>query len=79
MKRLLIVSMAAVALALVPMAAAADEGGGGQHFGPFAGADDGPPSLFGPCGGAMMMNRCVVPFEPPSLRRLATLRNHSVT
>ena len=38
MKRLLIVSMAAVALALVPMAAAADEGGGGQHFGPFAGA-----------------------------------------
>jgi hypothetical protein len=37
MKRLLIVSMAALALALVPMAAAADEGGGDQHFGPFAG------------------------------------------
>jgi hypothetical protein len=37
MKRLLIVSMAAVALALVPMAAAADEGEGNQHFGPFAG------------------------------------------
>ena len=38
MKRLLIVSVAAVALALVPMAAAADEGEGDQHFGPFAGA-----------------------------------------
>ncbi|HKV31616.1 MAG TPA: hypothetical protein VJT14_11440 [Candidatus Dormibacteraeota bacterium] len=38
MKRLLMVSMAALALALVPMAAAADEGEGGQHFGPFAGA-----------------------------------------
>jgi hypothetical protein len=37
MKRLLIVSMAALALALVPMAAAADEGEGDQHFGPFAG------------------------------------------
>ncbi|HVS06837.1 MAG TPA: hypothetical protein VHK65_11840 [Candidatus Dormibacteraeota bacterium] len=38
MKRLLMVSMAAVALALVPMAAAADEGEGDQHFGPFASA-----------------------------------------
>jgi hypothetical protein len=38
MKRLLMVSMAAVALALLPMAAAADEGEGNQHFGPFAGA-----------------------------------------
>jgi hypothetical protein len=39
MKRLLIVSMAAVALALVPIAAAADEGqGDNQDFGPFAGA-----------------------------------------
>jgi hypothetical protein len=37
MKRLLIVLMAASALALVPMAAAADEGEGDQHFGPFAG------------------------------------------
>jgi hypothetical protein len=35
---LLIVSIAAVALALLPMAAAADEGTGDQHFGPFAGA-----------------------------------------
>ena len=38
MKRLLIISVAAVALALVPMAAAADQGEGNQHFGPFAGA-----------------------------------------
>lgn len=39
MKRLLIVLMAASALALVPMAVAADEGEGDQqHFGPFAGA-----------------------------------------
>jgi hypothetical protein len=38
MKRLLMVSMAALALALVPVAAAADEGGGDQHFGPFASA-----------------------------------------
>jgi hypothetical protein len=38
MKRLLIVLMAAAALALVPVAAAADEGEGDQHFGPFAGA-----------------------------------------
>jgi hypothetical protein len=38
MKRLLIVSMAAVALAMVPVAAAAADGEGDQHFGPFAGA-----------------------------------------
>jgi hypothetical protein len=38
MKRLLIVSMAAVALALMPTAVAADAGEGVQHFGPFAGA-----------------------------------------
>jgi hypothetical protein len=38
MKRLLIVLMAVSALALVPVAAAADEGEGDQHFGPFAGA-----------------------------------------
>jgi hypothetical protein len=38
MKRLLIVLLAASALALVPVAAAADEGEGDQHFGPFAGS-----------------------------------------
>jgi hypothetical protein len=38
MKRFLIVSMAAVALALLPVAAAADGGEGNHHFGPFAGA-----------------------------------------
>ena len=30
------------------------------------GADDGPPSLFGPCGAATMMNRCQVPLSSPS-------------
>lgn len=40
MKRLLIVSMAAVALALVPMVAAADEGEGDPHFGPFNASPD---------------------------------------
>jgi hypothetical protein len=38
MKRLLTVLMAASALALVPIAALANEGEGDQHFGPFAGA-----------------------------------------
>jgi hypothetical protein len=39
MKRLLVVSVIAAALALIPMAAAADEGqGDSQDFGPFAGA-----------------------------------------
>src|SRR5204863_9736683 len=43
--------------------------------GPFAGALDGPPSLFGPCGVATMMKRCHVPFLSPSDRWLAMLRN----
>ena len=39
MKRLLVVSVVAAALALIPMAAAADEGqGDSQDYGPFAGA-----------------------------------------
>jgi hypothetical protein len=38
MKRLLMLSVAAAALALLPMAAAADERDGDHHFGPFAGA-----------------------------------------
>ena len=38
MKRLLIVSMAGLALAMVPIGAAADRDEGDQHFGPFAGA-----------------------------------------
>jgi hypothetical protein len=56
MKRLLIVSMAALALALVPMAAAADEGGGGQHFGPFASAS-GDSGTCGPDWAADTFNR----------------------
>ena len=43
--------------------------------GPFAGAEDGPPSLFGPCGVATMMNRCQVPLASPSERSEAMLRN----
>ena len=46
--------------------------------GPFAGAEEGPPSLFGPCGVAMMMKRCHVPLASPSLRSEAMLRNHRV-
>src|ERR1700682_363509 len=39
MRRLLVMSVVAAALALIPMAAAADEGqGDSQDFGPFAGA-----------------------------------------
>ena len=57
MKRLLIVSIAAVALALVPMAAAADEGeGGGQDFGPFASAS-GDSGTCGPDWAADTFNR----------------------
>jgi hypothetical protein len=56
MKRLLIVSMAAAALALVPMAAAADEGGGDQHFGPFASAS-GDSGTCGPDWAADTFNR----------------------
>ena len=41
-------------------------------------ADEGPPSLLGPCGVAMMMNRWLVPLASPTLSRLDTLRNHSV-
>ena len=47
--------------------------------GPLAGPLDGPPSVFGPCGVAMMMKRCQVPFSSPSDSRLAMLRNQSVT
>jgi hypothetical protein len=47
MRRLLIVLLAAAALALLPIAVAADESPGYQHFGPFAGAS--PDS--GTCGG----------------------------
>ncbi len=47
--------------------------------GPSAGAEAGPPSLFGPCGVAMMMNRCQVPFLSPSDSSEETLRNQSVT
>jgi hypothetical protein len=47
--------------------------------GPFAGALDGLPSLFGPCGVGMMMKRCHVPVVSPSLRREAALRNSSAT
>ncbi len=47
MKRLLMLSVVAAALALLPMAAAADGGDGDHHFGPFAGAS--PDS--GTCGG----------------------------
>ena len=52
--------------------------GGCPRVGPLAGADDGPPSLFGPCGVAMMMKRCQVPLTSPSLSSDETLRNHSV-
>ena len=45
--------------------------------GPLAGALDGPPSLFGPCGVAMMMKRCQVPFLSPSDSRLPVLRKKS--
>ena len=56
MKRLLIVSMAALALALVPMTAAADDGEGGQHFGPFASAS-GDSGTCGPDWAADTFNR----------------------
>ena len=47
--------------------------------GPFAGPLEGPPSLFGPVGVAMMMKRCQVPFESPTDRRLAMFRRNRVT
>ena len=50
-----------------------------SRVGPLAGADEGPPSLLGPCGVATMMNRCQVPWLSPSLSSEETLRNHSVT
>ena len=53
-------------------------GGGCPAVGPLAGADAGPPSLFGPCGVATMMKRCQVPLRSPSLSSDETLRNHSV-
>jgi hypothetical protein len=49
-----------------------------SSVGPSAGALEGPPSLFGPCGVAMMMKRYQVPLRSPSLSSEATLRNHSV-
>ena len=49
-----------------------------DSVGPLAGADDGPPSLFGPCGVVTMMNRCQVPLRSPSLSSEEMLRNHSV-
>ncbi len=45
---------------------------------PAAGLADGPPSLFGPCGVAMMMKRWPVPLLSPCESRLETLRNHRV-
>ena len=50
-----------------------------DSVGPLAGADDGPPSLLGPCGVVTMMKRCQVPLRSPSLSSEEMLRNHSVT
>src|ERR1700724_3561500 len=57
MKRLLVVSVVAAALALIPMAAAADEGqGDSQDFGPFASAS-GDSGTCGPDWAADTFNR----------------------
>ena len=45
---------------------------------PFAGFADGVPSLSGPSGAAMMMNRCQVPLVSPWEITLPTLRNQRV-
>jgi hypothetical protein len=49
-----------------------------SSLGPLAGAEAGPPSLFGPCGVVTMMKRCQVPLRSPSLSSEEMLRNHSV-
>jgi hypothetical protein len=56
MKKLLITSMAAMAIALLPVAAAANDGEGDQHFGPFAGAS-GDSGTCGPDWAADTFNR----------------------
>ncbi len=46
--------------------------------GPFAGAEDGKPSLFGPVGVSRKLARASVPTPMFSACRLATFRNASV-
>ena len=60
-----------------PCSGTGSRAGGCRRVGPFAGAEDGPPSLFGPCGVATMMNRCQVPLASPSESSEATLRNQA--